>query len=234
MASKAEATFGARLNNAEKMITYLESFPTYNPQNAELSITNLKALVQEIKTTNDTTAGNAQVYGAAVEVRQKIFQKDPDSVKKIMTPLLAAARSAFGKDSKDAAMIRSLVVTIRGVRVKKGAKNPTEEAVSQSAMSFGSITKSFADIISTLEKYGTDYAPANDDIKIQTLKGKLPLLTQVNEKVTAAYGKLKEVRDDRVELYKTLSELSLRVKDAVKSQYKMNSSEYKLVKGLKI
>lgn len=234
MASKAEATFGARVNNAEKLVTYLESFPAYNPQNAELSIVNLKSLILDIKAKNDITAGNAQVYGAAVEVRQKLFYKDPDSIKNMMTPLLAAARATFGKNSKDTAMIKALVVNIRGIKVKKSKKDPTEDSVSQSAMSFGSITQNFADIISTLEKYGTEYAPANDAIKIQTMKDKLPLLTQVNENVTAVYGKLKEVRDDRVTLYQILSELSQRVKDAVKSQYNMKSSEYVLVKGLKI
>jgi hypothetical protein len=59
-------------------------------------------------------------------------------------------------------------------------------------------------------------------------------LNTANTNVPLAYGKLKQSRDDRNELYKNLTEITQRIKEAVKSQYTVGSTEYTLNKGLKI
>jgi hypothetical protein len=234
MASNSEITFGARLNNAEKLFTHLQSFTGYAPPNATQSAANLGTLITNIKTQNNSAAGDAQSYSAAVEKRQRLFQKDNDSLVKIMSPIAAAIRAAFGKTSKEAADITSMVTKIRGEKVKKSSTEPNAEFVSQSEKSYGSMTQNFADMIATLAKYDGNYKPANDTIKLPALTDKLAQLTQANTDVAAAYGKLKETRDDRITLYKTLTDLIQRIKDAVKSQYGIKSTEYVLVKGLKV
>jgi hypothetical protein len=232
MASVSEKTFGSRLQNAEKILTHLTAFSGYNPPTNEQAISNYEALITSIKAQNNDTASKTQTYSAAVEIRQKLFQKNSDSLFKIMTPLGAAMRSAFGKTSKEATDIATMVTKIRGVKIVKNTKEPNAESVSQSERSYGSITQTFADMIATLENYGSNYNPANDNIKLPQLKDKLAKLTVANTKVTAAYGALKEKRDDRIALYKDLTNLTQRIKDAVKSQYGNNSTEYTLIKGL--
>ena len=127
-----------------------------------------------------------------------------------------------------------MIVKIRGVKVKKGTKEPNADFVSQIERSYGSMTQNFSDMITTLENYGAKYTPANTDIKIVTLKDKLTKLTVANNAVTSTYGQLKEKRYDRGSFYKDLTTITQRIKDAVKSQYGLKSTEYNLVKGLKV
>ena len=234
MASTSEVTFGSRLANAETLATHLQSFIDYVAQTPDQSVTNVQAVIANIKIHNTTTAGNKQDYSAAVDNRQKLFQKDKDSLIKLLSPIGSAVRAAFGKTSKEAANIAALIKKIRGIKVKNEPKDPTAETVSQSERSFGSITLTFADIIATVEKFGNNYNPANEKVKLPALTDKLAQLTTANTNVPLTYGKLKQARDLRIDIYKNLTDITQRIKDAVKSQYTLNSTEYALIKGLKI
>lgn len=234
MPSTSEVTIGAKVANAEKLFTHLKAFVGYTPPSANLSAAELGNKIAAIKTQNSDTAAAIQSYSAAVETRQKLFQKDSTSLIKVLSPLAATIRSAYGKTSKEATDIASMVEKIRGVKVKKSSKEPNADFVSQSERSYGSMTQNFSDMITTLEKYGANYSPVNDNIKLDKLKDKLTNLTAANIGVTSTYGKLKEKRDDRSDMYKNLTDITQRIKDAVKSQYGLKSTEYNLVKGLKV
>jgi hypothetical protein len=170
MASVSEKTFGSRLNNAEKILTHLTAFTGYNPPTTEQSISNYQTLITNIQSQNTVAASKAQTYSAAVDNRQKLFQKNSDSLNKVMTPIGAAIRSAFGKTSKEAANISAMVTKVRGVNIKKDTQEPNADTVSQSERSYGSMTQTFADMIATLENYGASYNPANDNVKLHSLK----------------------------------------------------------------
>ncbi len=234
MASNSEVTFGARLNNASTILTHIQAFVGYAPPVPNLLAANLDTVIANIKTQNSTTAGNKQAYSAVVEKRQKLFSKDSDSLVKIMSPLGATVRSIFTKSSKEATDITAMITKIRGEKIKKDKTEPNAEFVSQSEKSYGSMTQNFADIIATLQKFGPAYKPANESIKLESLTTKLDLLRQANTDVAVAYGTLKESTDDRNALYKSLSTLIQGIKDAVKSQYSLRSTEYNLIKGLKV
>jgi hypothetical protein len=234
MASISEATIGAKVANAEKISTNLKAFAGYAPSDAALTVAALDTLITSIKTKNSETASSTQDYSAAVDTRQKLFQKDSNSLIKVMSPIGATVRSAFGKTFKEANNIAAMITKIRGVKVKKATKQPTADFVSQSERSYGSMTQNFSDMITTLEKYADKYTPANNDIKLDTLKDKLKSLNEVNVAVTATYAQLKQKRDDRSDLYKQLTDTTQRIKDAVKSQYGLKSTEYNLIKGSKV
>ena len=147
----------------------------------------------------------------------------------------------MGKTSKPAIDIAALAVKIRGEKKKKDNTPPTEETaakkkdpVSQSERSYGSITQHFADIIATVTALGTDYAPVNTNIKIAALTTKMNTIKTANNNVTTTYGALKTSVDGRQKQYNDVSAKIQRVKDAVKSQYGIGSTEYSLIKGLKV
>ena len=234
MASTSEVTIGAKVTNAEKILTHIQGFAGYAPADASLSVAALTTLIASTKEKNTETASAIQGYSAAVDKRQSLFQKDPNSLIKVLSPIGATVRSSFDKSSKEASDVSTMIVKIRGVKVKKGSKEPNTDFVSQSERSYGSMTQNFSDMITTLENYGAKYTPANTDIKLVTLKDKLTKLTTANNAVTTTYGQLKEKRDDRADLYKNLTTITQRIKDAVKSQYGLKSTEYNLVKGLKV
>ena len=234
MASNSEVTFGARLDNAATLLVHLQSFKDYEAQTEEQSITNVTALIETIKTLNTAESGNEQDYSTAVDTRQKLFKKDDDSLLKLLSPIGSAVRSAFGKESKEAAIIGKMIAKIRGVKIKKDPKKPDEETVSQSERSYGSITKAFDDIIVTLQKFGSKYNPANKKIKLPALIDKQAQLTTATADVPRSFGKLKQSRDERNEQYSSLTAITQRIKDAIKSPYTIGSTEYALVKSLKI
>jgi hypothetical protein len=241
MASFSENTFGARIANAEAISTHLKSFTGYVAPTTDTSIASVDTLITSLKTENSGIATKKFAYSAAVDVRAKLFFKTPDCVEKLLSPITAAVKSKLGKTSKPATDIAALAVKIRGEKKKKDDTPPTDETegkkkdpVSQSERSYGSMTQHFADIIATVTALGTDYAPVNTNIKVAALTTKIGTIKTANNTVTSTYGALKTSVDSRQNQYEDLSARIQRVKDAVKSQYGINSTEYKLIKGLKV
>lgn len=234
MASNSEKTFGSRLLNAEQLATHLSTFGTYTAVTQECSVPEYNSLLVQIHENNDKIASLTSQFSLAVDSRQNLFIKNKDSLNKILSPISSYIKAKFGKSSKQAFDLTNLVNKIRGEKTDKLKKNEEGEFVSQSERSYGSQTQTFADIISVLTSYGTDYTPANTIIKIENLNEQLDTLMQSNIHVTEQYGQLKPAKDLRTSHYEDLSTRTQKIKDGVKSQYGTQSTEYKLIKGYKI
>ena len=241
MASNSEVTFGARVANAETISTHLKSFTGFVAPTADTSVANYDTLIAALKTNNSGIATQKLAYSTAVDTRAKLFFKTPDSVEKLLSPITAVVKAKLGKTSKQATDIAALAVKIRGEKKKKDDTPPVEgtegekkEPVSQSERSYGSMTQHFADIIATVTALDKDYAPANANINVDALTTKIDTIKTANNNVTATYGALKTSVDSRQNQYDDLSARIQRVKDAVKSQYGNKSTEYNLIKGLKV
>jgi hypothetical protein len=239
MASTSEVTYGSRVANAEKISTHLKSFTGFVAPTTDTTIVNYDSLITVMKTGNSTVATGKTSYSKAVDIRKKHFTKEDDSVSKLLSLIISAAQSKLGKKAKEVQDLKSLVAKIRGIKPKKLKKTTTptpalEETVSQSVRSYGSITQTFADIVAGLVALGTNYAPVRAEIKLPALQAKLVEITAANNAVTTTFGALKKAVDNRLEMYANLSERTQRIKDAVKSQYGLKSTEYKLIKGLRV
>ena len=153
---------------------------------------------------------------------------------KRLTPISAYTKALFGKTSKEAELVVALVNKLRGEKTNKYKKDETGEWVSQSQRSYGSMTHNFSNLIDTLISFGATYAPSTDNITIDKLQELLEQLNESSEKVTQSYSKLKTQQDIRVAQYEDLTSRSSRIKETIKSIYGVSSTEYKLIKGLKI
>jgi hypothetical protein len=69
MASTSEVTIGAKVTNAEKILTHIQSFAGYAPADASLSVAALTTLIASTKAKNTETASAVQGYSAAVDKR---------------------------------------------------------------------------------------------------------------------------------------------------------------------
>ncbi len=228
-----ERTFGARLANAQDLISHLQSFSGYKPNRKSESIADLEQLVADIKVANPAVVTAEKNYSDAVEARQQAFFKDGKSIKKLVKPIRSAVNSTFGKKSTESETIGKLIAKIQGekpVKIKDGDK---EKTISQSQRSFGSITENFSSIVTLLDNKGSDYAPANTDITVASLKAFVATLPAINHNVATTDAVLSQKRDSREALYNDLAERVSRVKDAVKSQYGEESSEWAMVKNIK-
>ena len=241
MASNSEITFGAKIANASKISANLKTFTGYVAPTTNTSIPNYDALIASITSENTGVATKKAAYSAAVDVRQKLFFKDKDSVLKILSPVTSAVRSKLGKKAKAVTDLTALVVKIRGAKKAKGkdpkannAGKEDKEVISNSERSYGSITQNFSDIITTLVSLGTSYAPANSDFALAALQTKLVSIKAASDTTTTTYAALKTGIKNRLSQYDDLAEKTQRIKESVKSQYGVKSTEYALIKGLKV
>ena len=69
MASVSESSFENRLNNAQTLLTHLQSIANYSELNSDLSIANLNSKVQELLVTNLEIAVKAQTYSVSVDAK---------------------------------------------------------------------------------------------------------------------------------------------------------------------
>ena len=234
MSSNSEKTFGSRLQKAAQIATLLPTFNGYAEVTPECSILNYEAHIQSIKLNNDAVANSSSQFSLSVDQRTQIFNKNSNSLGKLLSPISAYIKAKFDKTSKQANDIVALINKIRGEKTTQLKKSATGEFVSQSQRSFGSRTKHLADIIANLDNYGSEYAPVNPEIRIDTLKVLEINLTNANNLVTSTYSLSKTKKDLRQVQYDDLSQRSTRIKNSVKSQYGPQSSEYKLIKGFNI
>ena len=233
MSSTSERSFGSRLENARKLKTTLQSFQNYEPASGECSIDDLLTTIQSIETINPQVASALIGYRQSVSDRRIVYTNSPLSIKKIITPINAFTRAKFGKEATSYIALNALVNKIRGTQLK--AKNTTDSTTySVFQQSYGSIILNFQNLITNLESLGIEYNPANSNITITKLEELKNQAIEKNNNVVEAYSQLSPKQDSRVELYNQLSQKATRIKDFVKSQYGVNSSEYNLIKGLKI
>lgn len=234
MASTSEVTFGAKIANAEALSTNLKGFVGYVAPTTDTTIANYDALIASMKSENSSVATKKLAYSVAVDVRQKHFLKEPTSISKMLSPIVAAVRAKMGKSSKELADITAQLTKIRGEKPTKPKEGDTPESVSQSERSYGSMTQNFSDMVATLTALGSNYSVVNPNLKLPALLTKVTEVTAANNAVTATYGSLKSTVDSRAKNYQELSERTQRIKESVKSQYGVGSTEYKLIKGLKV
>lgn len=232
MSSTSEVTFGSKLANARKLAKYLQSFTDYSPSAPGLQISDLSSLIETASGSNDMLAATQETYSRAVQNRQRVYNKDADSLLRVLAPVVATVRSYYGRTAKETTDIASMVQKIRGENIPAKKAGDTTQSISQSQRSFGSICQTFSGMITTLEKYGTGYAPSNANIKTASLRTLLLNMQMYNDQVATSYSARKQQLDDRKKNYDNLKATSQRIKDGIKSQYGVSSSEYKLVKSL--
>jgi hypothetical protein len=230
----SEKGFGARVSNAQDLLTHLKSFNGYAPPSQDLSIAALEALITETKGHNDLTIFAIDDYSETVDEREKLFKKEPDSLLKLLSPINASATAALGKKSKHVETVRTLTRKIRGKKIKKLGKDPDEVTISESESSYGSHAQFLADLIVILDRASNTYTPSNQHITISALQELHTKMESGAKNVAATLGTQKKCRDLRIKNYEKLHEITQRVKEAVKGQYTASSVEYKLVKSLTI
>jgi hypothetical protein len=233
MKSSTEKSYGARIGNAESLVTAIQGFNNYQSPKPELSIEGFRSLIDNIKNQNDQIALNKKKYSEAVEARVKIFDKNPYSVNRVLSPINATVKVSFGKEAKIATSVATIIAKIRGSN-SKTVKDTEGTFVSQSHQSFNSKIQFFADLIVYLTDFGEEYAPAKTELSLNNLKNLYLDAVNANNVVMDTYSQFIQKNDIRVDTYVKLSKTATLIKENVKAQYGYNSSEYNLVGKLKI
>jgi len=234
MASTTETGFGARLRRARDLMIHLNSLTVYNPPRPQESISALSALIAQLEQLNEASAIQSEQYLMAADLRQQEFRTDPLAVLKLLSPVYGTVVSQFGKSSKEAEITMDIIKKLRGTKLTKAPADPTApKGNSQSESSYGSMTKLFSDLVSTLSQF-SNYDPSNASLKVAALQQKAADLTLLSDDITAKAGSLRATRKQRLTHYEDLSERAQRIKAYLKAEYGVKSDEYAAVKGLNL
>lgn len=234
MSTKARSSFGSRLTEGTKMCQILGTFTDYDPGDPELTRESLLADTVELTQIQKSHTEKHFEYSQAASIRKKSFIKEDNSIAKLLSPIGSYLKGRSGKDSSQYRAVNELIKKIRGARKIKVDENSTEDTISRCEKSYGSQLIYFADIITLLIQFGTDYNPANAAIKIAALQIVLDQATSATETVTLKLAAYKPLIAARIEGYKNMSEKALSIKNMVKSQYTLESTQFELIKGLLI
>lgn len=232
MNSKSQGSYVARLSKSEQLHEYLLNFENYTPGDETLTTEAISTLITELHAIQNQYIQTQNDYLLATEVRKKSFVKEPDAIGKLLSPIGSYVRGKMGIDSRYYQEISSLIKKIRGVSNSTITKSNSENTISSSERSFGSQLQNFNDIITLIQEFGEAYQPANPLISLETLQALYRVAFENNKKVSKTISLFKPNIDKRQDAYKTLTKVANSVKNMVKSQYGVDSTEYNLVKVL--
>lgn len=237
MASTSENTFGAKLRRSQDLLTCISGFIAYAPPRTQESVAAMTTLINAIIASNTAQGSQHENYKVAVDNRQAAFSAKTGSIEKLLAPIKGAVEAHFGKKSTEATVLNAHIKKIRSTKITKAPADPTkpttEETISQSERSYGSITQTFNDIVNSVSQF-TGYNPTNPALKVATLQATAAQLTTLNNSVIQKAITLKTTQATRLAQYTDLKDRVQRIKSYVKAQYGTSSNEYNLIKGISI
>ncbi len=232
MASTSQASFVARLAKAEQLYQSLINFNNYDPGETSLKPEILLDLINQLHL-NQTEHTNAQhEYLLATFERRKLFIVEPNSIGKLLSPIGSFVRAKMNKNSQQAKDVTQLIIKIRGAKTKAISKNADTTTISSYEKSYGSQLQNFQDIITLLISFGTNYEPSNTAIKITQLQATYQDALAKTNAVTQKLTQYKPKIVNRQQSFELLTQKANAIKEMVKSQYGISSTEYILIKGL--
>lgn len=238
MSNQQESGFGARLRYAKDMLQSLIQLNKYQPQQSELSISELDKLIQKAEDANLQTTQALSKDEALVTQRQSAYKTDEFSLLKRLSLISKSASIQYGNQSKELERVQAAVRQVRSVRLKsknspKDAAIEEENKVSTYHTSYGSQYESFEKLIVCLENL-PNYDSPIQEAKISSLKDLKDLLNKLDNQLAAAHQSLSNARNERNDLFKELNIRFTKAKQFVRVVYGQTSNEYKAIKDFKI
>ncbi|MBL0309964.1 MAG: hypothetical protein IPP77_09880 [Bacteroidetes bacterium] len=243
MASNAETGHTLNIFNFKKLHDKCDSFgPTYQPGNPNITVANLFSLWSAADGQNNNM--NGILANSKVPINQRVQAFEP--LNKIVTNSFNYLKSASG-DKELIKDCKGYADKIRGSRVKKPVvvllppddpANPNPDWVSNSHLSYVQRITNFKIYIDLLAT-SPEYTPNEATITIANLNPLYDSLKAMNDNIEATViAPLEAARNGRNHLLYDkdtgLIDISLKVKDYVKSLFGSSADETKQVVKMKL
>jgi acyl carrier protein phosphodiesterase len=235
MASRAENSFGARLARAQQLLGKITNFQNWNPPRYEESVAGFAEFINTLLALNQEETGLEQQYNTMVKTRENFFYKDPNCITKLLAMIRGAVEAQYGQGSIEFKQIDTLVRQMRdsAPAVRAATANRPEGTVSQSERSYGSLTKYFSDLVVILSQL-SGYATSNPILAVASLQNLVAQANQMAVEIPTRHQLLTACRDRRRDMYKEMKTRGSRMKAYSKSNYGLDASEYKQIKGISL
>ena len=242
MASTSETGHAKNVANFEKLIAETSAFgETFNPSKATLKLTALNTQLATAKAAIAAVNSAEPAYKNAVSARDAAFAP----LGKLITRINNALKASDTTVQED----ESALTLVRKLQGRRATAKKTEDEkkalaaegkevveISSSQMSFDSRLDNFDKLIKLLSSIPA-YAPNEADLKVEALTALYNDLKAKNMAVINAETPLSTARIARNEvLYKQntgIVDITVDVKNYVKSVFGATSPQYKLISNLK-
>lgn len=240
MSKISEVGHPKNVANWQQLTSSVISFgPVYNPSRAAIQIPNLQQI--------GTEAQNSMTVLNAAKAEYKNASADRAETFELLTPLTSRAMNAI-KSSATIIKVddnaKTLVRKIQGNRAKAKTTPDTQalttegsiaKEISTSQMSFDNRIANFDELIAYFESV-PEYAPNEEELKTVSLRNFSSNLKAKNDRAINATVAFKNARSARNKILYTpltgLVDLSVDVKNYVKSAFGVNSPESKQLSTL--
>lgn len=241
MTQSSDTGHAKNMANLESLIFSIIKFgDKYNPSKESIKLDALQNLLAEAKASFVSLKDARSAYTVAVDVREMAFLPFNKLITRIFNALKASA-SASHMDESVETIIRKLQGRRASAKLTEEEKRALEaegKVVNQnsvSQMSYNFRLENFEELISLLSNI-PEYAPNEEELKLESLKTLYKDLKLKNDDVLNAYIELENERSKRnVILYQPINGVVDRasdIKSYIKSVYGTGSTEYKEVSGL--
>lgn len=242
MASTSETGHAKNVANFEKLVAETSAFGTaFNPSKAALKLAELNAQLATARAAIAAVNSAEPAYKNAVSARDAAFAP----LGKLITRINNALKASDTTTQED----ESALTLVRKLQGRRATAKKTEDEkkalaaegkeiveISSSQMSFDSRLDNFDKLIKLLSSIPA-YAPNEPDLKVEALTALYNDLKAKNMAVINAETPLSTARIARNEvLYKQntgIVDISVDVKNYVKSVFGATSPQYKLISNLK-
>ncbi len=232
MNSTSHKSFSSRLGNAQSITTIMESFTDYVPPKQEVSVDAIQAQIGKIQELMNQHNAAQLIYREAVQQRVLLFDKEDDSVTKLLSPIGTFVRALLGEDSSVYQELNRIIKRMRGAsKPIVSSEEDDSRHISTVERTYDSRTQDFNLLVNVLEGMGEAYNPPNAMITLAVLKAKLIAIREQNTAVGKALTVLKPLIKERQEMFTVLTQQTQDAKNFVKAQYGIQSTEYKQIKS---
>ena len=242
MASTSETGHAKNVANFEKLVAETTAFgETFNPSKATLKLTALNTQLATARAAITAVNSAEPAYKNAVSARDAAFAPFGKLITRINNAL-KASDTTVQEDESALTLVRKLQgrrATAKKTEDEKkalAAEGKEVVEISSSQMSFDSRLDNFDKLIKLLSSIPA-YAPNEADLKVEALTALYNDLKAKNMAVINAETPLSTARIARNEvLYKQntgIVDISVDVKNYVKSVFGATSPQYKLISNLK-
>ena len=223
--------------NFEDFISFVTAYgATYNPTKASIKLANLNAIFTQAKSDITNVMNKTVAFNNTSNARATLFEP----LQKLSTRLVQALSSTDATKEliKDAKTVNRKLQGKRSKTIETitDPNAPAPNTISASQQSYDQLIEHFGKLIEIL-KSEPSYVPNETELKIATLNTQLTALKTANTNVTTAYT---EVSNSRIARDKTLYkektgmyDVTLDVKNYVKSLYGISSPEFKQLSKIK-
>ena len=223
--------------NFEDFISFVTAYgATYNPTKASIKLANLNAIFTQAKSDITNVMNKTVAFNTTSNVRATLFEP----LQKLSTRLVQALSSTDATEElvKDAKTVNRKLQGKRSkaIEATTDPNAPAPNTISASQQSYDQLIEHFGKLIEILKSEPT-YVPNETELKIATLNTQLTALKTANTNVTTAYTAVSNSRIARDKtLYKEktgIYDVTLDVKNYVKSLYGISSPEFKQLSKIK-